>query len=210
MIRSRAGFTVLELLVVIAVLILLAAVLFPVLARARGAAQRTQCLSQLGQLARAHAVYVQDWDDQFPEWAQPGPPWRFWPELLRPYVRDARLFRDPAAVRKPSAQEVTLLADYTLLTWQQGGRRDDPGEPAQRWPGPPLSLADVVRSAETISLMDGSTTTRSTQGGVLRHSRGMNAAFVDGHVRWLSRDELWRVDRDERGVYWLHYGSAHR
>jgi prepilin-type processing-associated H-X9-DG protein len=68
-----------------------------------------------------------------------------------------------------------------------------------------LSLGAVVRPSETIQVTEG-----WTEGAILRHGRGMNAAFVDGHVRWLSRTEFWRVERDERGFYWLHYGTADR
>ena len=79
-----------------------------------------------------------------------------------------------------------------------------------RWPGPPMSLTQVVRPCETIQLMDGWTTTRWTEGRIVRHDGGINASFVDGHVRWLSDKEFWRLDLDENGRYWLHYGAADR
>ncbi|MFM1943528.1 MAG: hypothetical protein RI897_2510 [Verrucomicrobiota bacterium] len=54
------GYTLVELLVTLAVLSLLAALLFPALARSRAAAKRVQCLSQLRQLGLAGQLY---WDD---------------------------------------------------------------------------------------------------------------------------------------------------
>lgn len=64
--RKPRAFTLIELLVVIAVIAILAAVLFPVLARARRAALRTQCTSNLRQIHGAVGLYTQDWDERYP------------------------------------------------------------------------------------------------------------------------------------------------
>jgi prepilin-type N-terminal cleavage/methylation domain-containing protein len=61
--RSKhRGFTLIELLVVIAIIAILAAILFPVFARAREAARKTSCISNLKQIALATAMYAQDFD----------------------------------------------------------------------------------------------------------------------------------------------------
>jgi type II secretory pathway pseudopilin PulG len=57
-----------ELLVIVACLSILAAMLFPALAQVREAGRRTVCLSNLRQIADAHTLYLQDWDEQFPDW----------------------------------------------------------------------------------------------------------------------------------------------
>ena len=135
----------------------------------------------------------------------------YWTEFLQPYLRSEAILRDLGAVwpgEPPS--DYAVLAEYALLTWRQGGRRGDPSEPFMRWPGPPLSLPQVVRPSETIQITDGWTTTRWTEGAIRRHGRGMNAGFVDGHAGWLTDREFWRVFPDERGFYWLHYGTADR
>ena len=62
----RKGFTLIELLVVIAIIAILAAILFPVFARAREAARKTTCLSNLKNLGLATLMYTQDYDEQFP------------------------------------------------------------------------------------------------------------------------------------------------
>src|SRR5947207_1522303 len=64
--RSLPGFTLIELLVVIAIIAILASILFPVFARAREAARRTTCLSNLKQFGTGIMMYVQDYDEAMP------------------------------------------------------------------------------------------------------------------------------------------------
>jgi len=52
-----------ELLVVIAIIAILAAILFPVFAKARAAARTTTCLNNVKELALAHLMYAQDYDE---------------------------------------------------------------------------------------------------------------------------------------------------
>jgi prepilin-type N-terminal cleavage/methylation domain-containing protein len=82
----QAAFTLVELLVVLAIIATLTAILFPVLAAVRANARRTVCISQLRQNGLALAMYSQDYGD-FPARLS----------LLHPaYVTDTHLFRCPA------------------------------------------------------------------------------------------------------------------
>jgi len=65
--ENRRGFTLIELLVVIAIIAILAAILFPVFAQAREKARQTSCLSDLKQIGLAFKMYVQDFDERWPQ-----------------------------------------------------------------------------------------------------------------------------------------------
>lgn len=56
----------LELLVVISIIAVLAAILFPVFARARETARRSSCASNLAQIGAALNMYAQTYDGRFP------------------------------------------------------------------------------------------------------------------------------------------------
>jgi prepilin-type N-terminal cleavage/methylation domain-containing protein len=59
----KRGFTLLELLIVIAIIAILAVILFPVFSQARAKARQATCTSNLHQLGLALAMYRQDYDE---------------------------------------------------------------------------------------------------------------------------------------------------
>lgn len=63
---KRSGFTLVEMLIVIAVIALLAAIMFPVFARARENARRASCQSNLKQIGLGIHQYAQDYDGRLP------------------------------------------------------------------------------------------------------------------------------------------------
>jgi prepilin-type N-terminal cleavage/methylation domain-containing protein len=100
--RTHSGFTLIELLVVIAIIAILAAILFPVFARAREAARRTSCLSNMKQIGLSLGMYIQDYDQVFP----PGG-LKVWEASkktdrnllaiqLQPYTKNEQIFHCPS------------------------------------------------------------------------------------------------------------------
>ena len=62
----KPRFTLVELLVVIAIIAILASMLLPALSKARDAARRIQCLNNLHNVGTGIAIYLSDYDEQYP------------------------------------------------------------------------------------------------------------------------------------------------
>jgi len=87
--RSR-GFSLVELSVVIAIIGILAAILFPVFAQTREAARRASCQANLHQIGLALHLYAQDHDGRFPPRHHDLRP------LVRPYLNSVSVFACPS------------------------------------------------------------------------------------------------------------------
>ena len=113
--RPTAGFTLVELLVVISIVVILTALLLPVVSRAQEAGRTTTCSSNLRQIGMSSMMYAKDFDDaMFPHRFNSGadsnplldepngvaitPPASdrtFWISLLQPYIGNYRIFSCP-------------------------------------------------------------------------------------------------------------------
>ena len=95
--ERRSGFTLLELLVVIAMVVILAALLFPVFTQVRARARQSLCASHLRQIAQAGLLYLADYDERFPScYRVPAPPYAIDPRTsLQPYLRNWEVFYCP-------------------------------------------------------------------------------------------------------------------
>ena len=63
---NKRGFTMLELTIVIGIIAVLAAIIFPMYARARETGRRLSCASNLSQIGVALTMYAQGYDGHFP------------------------------------------------------------------------------------------------------------------------------------------------
>src|SRR5215212_7838692 len=111
--ETRPGFTLVELLVVVALTVCIAGLLFPVFVQARQATYRVRCLSNLRQLSLAHRMYVQDYDDILLFWYIGRPPHVvLWPERLQSYYRSPGILQDGGRSEAQAGEVRT--ADYAL------------------------------------------------------------------------------------------------
>ena len=161
----RRGFTMIELTTVIAIIAILAAILFPVFAQAREAARKSSCQSNLHQIGLALQFYARDYGGRLPPRDNDLRP------LVLPYVNSLSVFRCPSdatgfgtatSSSNPEARLVPLTPGplFTSYQYRSGRSREDRG--------------DVPMVADW---------------GFL-HSDMSNVLYLDGHVRAV-KSGLW-------------------
>jgi prepilin-type N-terminal cleavage/methylation domain-containing protein/prepilin-type processing-associated H-X9-DG protein len=163
----KPAFTLVEVLVVIGIVAVVAAILLPVLAAARAAGHRAACISNQKQVGAAILLYAQDYDDHFPpvESIRFRTPYEaYWYLLLHPYVRDRSLFACPADTVKPdlslqgSPPELFFAITPTAVSYGfnkfLGGViwLDAPGIDSNPYLN--KTLGDVTRPSVTVLLAD--------------------------------------------------------
>lgn len=218
------GFSVLELLVVIGILTVIAAILFPVFSSARRKAHQSACTSNLRQLSAALKMYLQDNDGVFP----PFNGYVSWAQMLKPLTREGYVFRCPGCV-VPSGSEGGqgpwgyAFNSYLSLkeTAKDGDARSDTDIP---FPATTVVFCEASYYRKNASAGGVTVTTSAFQpetegtgysrdepyphdvtyfggpGGV-RHQGGSNYGFVDGHVRWHKPEHVWSATRGNDGQH---------
>lgn len=117
------GFTLVEALVVISIIAILGAVLFPVLSTAKESAKQSACLTQLAQIGMATNLYADDYDQIYPCDMQPRvTPGTFSDTLLREFPADQSNRFDG----HPVAQAVSTFVKDASIWFSPMQRRNVP------------------------------------------------------------------------------------
>jgi prepilin-type N-terminal cleavage/methylation domain-containing protein len=89
----RKGFTLFEVVAVIATVGVLAAVLIPAFAQTKGQSAQAGCISSLQKISKGLSLYLQDWDNTFPlQSFHAKHPEKdiLWTKVMQPYVKGGR------------------------------------------------------------------------------------------------------------------------
>ena len=208
---KRRAFTLVELLVVVGVLAIVAAILFPLFARSRES-HRPRCQNNLKQIALGFKQYINDFDECFPLFmvtsgSKDGLPPYGWADALQPYIRNTQVYQCPDEENEGNEDPTrSSYIDYwynaNFMVFYKG-----------QWTGAPESMLGSV--AQTIIAGDGGNTDGKATGDARYnvcgdgtalsqfgqrctpapvgfatypaaqiHLEGANFAFADGHVKW--------------------------
>jgi prepilin-type N-terminal cleavage/methylation domain-containing protein/prepilin-type processing-associated H-X9-DG protein len=155
-VRTRRGFTLIEILVVVAIISLLAAILFPVFSRARESARRASCQSNLKQIGLAFMQYVQDYDERYPPGAGSGNPGTGWANQIEPYGKSLKILRCPSDPYKGVGNFFPYGASYPpeIISYYYNQNFSGCFPYASPWvgdhPEAPVNLAQANAPAQTV------------------------------------------------------------
>ena len=225
---QRYGFTLTELIVVIAVIALLATLIVAGVNKAVKSAQTTKCASNLRQIAGGVLAYASDHSQKLPpamavsgEGQEGTWGYKVWPYIYGSYdtykypdnclqmgtpVYDVcieNVFRCPSTrnemIAAPGVERAPRRARYSY------GLNDYParvaGSTAAR---PEVPIMDIYRLSSTAMVVEccyplGSHSGYYTLFGLTPHNGGSNVLYYDGHVEWLSSEDM---PKDSSDVFW--------
>lgn len=208
-IRPARGFTLVEILVVIGIIALLSALLFPVLSRVREGGRTKACASNMRQLGMAYQQYVQDAGRRYPGAAQKqkwfnGGHWIKGDMNYAPTAHALALDGSPYTHQNKRAN----VEGGAIFTYSKSAQLYVcPSDPDGRIKNLSYSMncaltgihdVRITQPAEIILLVDEHTTNdgffytegnTSTDHLTETHNGGGNLLFTDGHVKYYSIDQ---------------------
>jgi len=178
--RSHTGVTLLELMVVLAIISILAGLVTTALVRARDDARRAACQTAMRQLSTGLTMYAQDYGGMLPQVNYGrGDPMQKWLAALRPYFyRGWELDQCPLWYSAGSSGPFSYVIN---ASYSHGSPMLTAINPtmtillAERKPG--YTHVDYHWAQGTLAMEDSIDSTR--------HNGMSNYLFVDGHVKAL-------------------------
>lgn len=186
----RSAFTLVEMMVVVAIILLLSAMLFPVFETAVGRAESLSCVSNMRNLGLAARLYADDYDDVIvPAMLSDGNGKRVcWDATIQAYVNNRGLLVCPTDEYPRELPGVVCLPHsygINLELAEVGG-----------YAGSSLRLDHLDDPIGTVLFCELNGERYCTHGvryaqdglarvATRRHGDGSNYAFADGHAKWL-------------------------
>ncbi len=218
--NQKSHFTLIELLIVIAIIAILASMLLPALNKARDNAKTAGCANNLKQLGTSVCFYLDDFrcfpdfyvKTPFPDQGVTG----CWVRKLidlgysnaKPNSFGAKYpseFFCPAEMPGPT---YTTMGYEPYVNYAFNGRYDTSDTSPLLRGGISLRNESQINnpSLTSIAIDSADHAYNLTQASIIdyRHSNGANSAFTDGHVVWIKMFSVPLANRN--GVYFWGYG----
>jgi len=194
---SKKAFTLIELLTVIGIISILAAILFPVFARARENARRASCMSNIKQIGLGIMMYEQDYDGQYLQtyvvsYPTPTASYATWPYLVQPYTKSTQVFNCPSYTGTPydDTNPKNESVSYGMnVRFDADIIKTNP-------------LTTILKPSETVLIGDSGGNIRLAPVGhsiwpatlsvepTYRHLDTVTIGFADGHAKAMTKAQL--------------------
>lgn len=168
---------------VIAIVMILAAILFPVFSRAKAQAQASVCLSNFKQVSLATIIYTSDYDDRYAlsrythRLDATSADDKTWVQLILPYGRDFRLFKCPSDYTKGIATQAIFDEDLvpgdTYSRYYRASKRTNVGYNY-------LYLSPLIQTQVFISPLSRSQTEINDQARMIMFGDSVHRVTPDG------------------------------
>lgn len=167
------AFTLIELIVVIAIICILTSLLLPSMSKVRALGRSVKCLSNVRQLGSAFQMYCDDNNDMMPA-NGPSP---YWFNALNFYIRNWQIFQCP---EDKSFRGMTVDPFNASYGYNYTGLGWDNTVTTHLW-----RRTEVARPTETVIVLDCQFYNASwlyMDVFVNRHGSNVNVSWVDGHA----------------------------
>lgn len=230
--RTWCAFTLIELLMVIAIIAMLAAILFPVCARARENARKSSCQNNLKQIGFGFAQYVQDYDEGLPFNSNFGfGTFPAWLHSTQPYIKNYQMLACPsdssAATNRPGPSSPNSSYGINRFNFPA------PAGDLNTWPTSQVTklvtISSIEKTASTVQVLESNMFQFYTSSGatsaisgptnsaprtligdpgvtvIERHLDQTNILWCNGHVKSMRLEALRRIENDSGGTPRLTY-----
>ena len=208
-------FTLIELLIVIAIIAILAGMLLPALNSARNTARSSSCINNMKQIGNLLAEYRDEHNGFFMRFKLEDD--TIWSKYLTLRLKQKRYFSDRAFGKTfvcPAApDDKSNYGGYSINTWLSGNMHNSKSYDKCVSPIQPAWIKEscVIQPSRTVESTDKHYRDSGDTGIVkqvshipFRHNQSANILFVDGHVQGMRKDAVIGGKDSSFGI--LRYG----